>query len=99
MGSIVQIQMETETTIEAVEIMNGELIDVLAEVAQHHRTQGATSDPALTIEGESERRLLSRAEGNYLDDDVVLTGSELVNNGSLRRTVTVRGNEAELVVL
>jgi len=88
--------METQTTIEAVEIMNGELIDVLAQVAQYHRTNGTSGDPKLSLEGESERLFASQSEGG---EDYDLLGSEFVSDGELNDTVTVRGDEAELIVL
>jgi len=88
--------METQTTIEAVEIMNGELIDVLAQVAQYHRTNGLSGDPKLSLEGESERKFASLANDG---EDYDLLGSEFVTDGELNDTVTVRGDKAKLVVL
>jgi len=89
--------METKTTIEAVEIVNDELIDVLAQVAQYHQEDVVSEDPELHLVGDGSTRLLTQNPG--VGDHPTTWGSKLVSGGEIRDSILVDGESVPLNVL
>lgn len=89
---------ETETTIESIDIANDDLIDVLAQTAEYHRTRGAHSDARLAITGDGERKMLMPTETDEIDGGYVF-GHQLVSDGVVKDEIEINGQTAELNVL
>jgi len=113
MAQQTQADGSDEQTIESVEIVNAELVDVLATVVTYERTNGARQhNPLLAVVGDGPHKMLVEVEDDVVDGNIELPdifdeasvcdtihGTSLVGKGELMDTISVCGQDAELQVL
>lgn len=94
------METETESTIERVDVANGDLIDVLAQLRQYDNTNGARgTNPRIAVVGDgANRMLMPTATSNVVEDEIVY-GSQLVEDGEVTDTIEIDGHEVDLNVV
>lgn len=85
--------------IETVDISNDDLIEVLAQTAEYHRTRGATSDARLAVVGDGTHRMLVPTATNNVVEDEIVYAHELVADGELKDSIIIGQHNPELQVL
>lgn len=93
------MEAQTQSEIETVDISNDDLIDVLAQTAEYHRTRGATPDSRLAVVGDGGHRMLVPTATNNAVEEEIVYGHELVADGELNDSIEIDEQEAELQVL
>jgi len=108
-----QTQSETDDgRIESLDIANDDLIEVLAELAEHHRTNGASTSRSigqslrLAVVGEGQHKMLlpeneSDEAGSpaYDSQQETIYAGRLLDGDSVADTIEVNGQDATLNVL
>lgn len=90
---------ETESKIESIDIANDDLIEVLAGVAEYHRTRGAATNPRLAVVGDGPRKMLMPTATSNVVEDTIVRGSQLVTGGEINDEIEIDGQEVEVNVL
>lgn len=90
---------QTESEIERIDIANDDLIEVLAQTAEYHRTQGARSDARLAITGDGPHRMLMPTATSNVVEDGIVYGHELIEDGELKDEIEIGGESVEVQVL
>jgi len=84
---------ETESKIESIDIANDDLIEVLAMVAEYHRTRGAATNPRLAVVGDGPRKMLMpTATSNFAEQSVGDSTDERSESDVVEDTI-VRGSQ------
>lgn len=93
--------MVTETTseIDRIEIMNDTLIQVLADLVEFERTNGASgTEPRIELVGDDEARLAQPTDRSASETDVIHAG-RLVDDGQLVNGFEMDGDTVYVRVL
>lgn len=88
--------METQTTIEKAEIVNDDLIDVLATLTEFYQIEEPSPDPKLYIIGDGPVKMLTPYRG--VEDADYIYGSQIVDAGELTDSVRIDGETVPLSV-
>jgi hypothetical protein len=89
-----------ETEIEAVDISNDDMIEVLAELARFHDNPSTVDEPKLSLAGSGPRRMLFPIGEDDARPEPTISADQLVlGDGEVTGTVMIDGEAVDLEVL
>lgn len=90
---------QTESTIDAVDIANDDLIDVLAQLSQFHETNGYEGQTRLAVIGDGSHRMLTPAWNTNVVETDTIYSTELVEDGEVVDQVEINDQLVDVQVL